>query len=350
MEKINNLKFKFKDFPKEIEEWFRSNDLNEFVQKISNLYKIDYDVLCDLIIMLIENDFYIGPIEKDIIEIFNVDENTAVSISKDLLGMIFYPANDFIKEFIDIEEELKKRKSTGLNYLSYKERFNLVIERIMINYLSVEIEKYKKQGISEEEISHIKDLFKTTLVDMLKAPAREAISILNANIIYILQSKPVFKEELLRIILQNKEQLTSQTFKLEGKVTSGTIENWIKDFTIKNPTNVLDNIALSGYMVASPNISLLDNKEKKLVNNLLLLYRNLKGFPQFFANIPIEQWQIFPLDMRDETEEIKIEKDEVKVPNLPFTKDQMKAMTAIEKMIAMQEYGISELDWNKLIG
>ncbi|MFA6422271.1 MAG: hypothetical protein WCV92_02650 [Candidatus Buchananbacteria bacterium] len=348
MDKIKNLKIKFKDFEKEVEVWFTSSAVDAFIHKISDLYHVDYDGLWDIVIMLIENDFFIGSIEKDIAKKFNVDQYAANDISKDLIGMIFYPIAQYIKEFYDIEAELKSRNSSGGAYAAYTQRCALIIDGVAQEYLINQIEIYQKQGLLPEEIDEIKSIFKNSLVDLLRVQASESIAILNANVIFVLHNKHTFKEELLRIILQNQEILTTQQFKLEGKTVSATIENWLKDFTIKNPANALDNIAISDYMVSSSNTSLLSEKEKKLVNNLLLLYRNIKGFPQFFAKMPIEQWQIIPIEFKEEKQEAPkiIEKS---VKGLPFTKEQIKNMTAFEKMVAMQEYGLDEEEWDKLI-
>ena len=96
MDRLKDLKLKFKDFTEEAKVWFNSKDYDQFIQKIGTTFNIDSNSLWDLIIMLIENDFYIGNLEKDVMAKFQVDENKAKNIVVDMLGMVFYPINPYI--------------------------------------------------------------------------------------------------------------------------------------------------------------------------------------------------------------------------------------------------------------
>jgi CBS-domain-containing membrane protein len=58
MDRLKDLKLKFKDFSEEVKVWFESKDCDQFVQKIGTTFNIDSNSLWDLILMLIENDFH----------------------------------------------------------------------------------------------------------------------------------------------------------------------------------------------------------------------------------------------------------------------------------------------------
>src|SRR3989339_772390 len=57
-----------------------------------------------------------------------------------------------------------------------------------------------------------------------------------------------------------------------------------------------DNVTLSRYITFSENVKKLDENEKNLVKKLLQLYRNLKFFPDSMKDIPVDDWEIVPID------------------------------------------------------
>jgi len=108
-----------------------------------------------------------------------------------------------------------------------------------------------------------------------------------------------FRKNLENALFSNQEILTDKDFVFNGKKQMSTISNWLKDFIKRNGSGMFDNLALSQYLSGSENAKKLDSQEKKLLHKLLILYRNLKFFPESMGNAPAEEWEIIPLDDED---------------------------------------------------
>lgn len=164
------------------------------------------------------------------------------------------------------------------------------------------------------------DNFKNSLVIFLQAESEEVKNIIadyNLMLLKLLEDQK-FKKDLENAIFANQEKLTGKDFVLEGKRQMPTIANWLKDFIKKNGSGAVDNLALSQYVAASENAKKLDNNEKKLLHKLLLLYRNLKIFPQNLEKVPEDEWEIFPLadDEKPVRKNIKIGGEDERVVEL----------------------------------
>ena len=77
--------------------------------------------------------------------------------------------------------------------------------------------------------------------------------------------------------------------------------DWLKDFIKQHGGEMFDNIKLSQYLSNSSNVKNLDEVEKQLVRKLLMLYRNLKFFPDSMPNDTGEGWEIIPISQEEGT-------------------------------------------------
>ncbi|HTX86649.1 MAG TPA: hypothetical protein VMC41_01110, partial [Candidatus Nanoarchaeia archaeon] len=62
----------------------------------------------------------------------------------------------------------------------------------------------------------------------------------------------------------------------------------------------------SRYAIDSENGRKLSESEKKIIIDLLTVYRNLKFFPDVFGDAPIDQWNILPVKPSEVKKEIPL--------------------------------------------
>jgi hypothetical protein len=145
----------------------------------------------------------------------------------------------------------------------------------------------------------IREIFQQKLIETIKGD-NDFRDVINEEIIItISSSEALTKSELLNILLQNQERLPVKSLVIDGKNEPPTISNWIKEFIKIMGSGLFNNIMLSQYFINSENARKLGQDEKMLLNRVLTLYRNLKFFPESMGDLPVDQWQIFPLDEED---------------------------------------------------
>ena len=325
---------------------YNSESLDYSIAEISKSYSLDKDKIFEYAKAVCDSEFYLEDFEGQLKSFFSLSDDQIKKFTLDFLGKILLPISLLLGQG-EVKKEITKRNADISSYQNYIDIFNSKMQLHGLSESDKILEDYEKKINHNNETLSTLDIFKNDLADIFKLSSNQIISELNTGLIYQLKNKSGFKEQLLRVMLNNDEKLTNSVIMLNNSRQAPTISNWLKDFIAKNPAG-MDNIALSNYLVNSKNASLLDDKEKKLLSKLLQLYRNIKGFPQLFLNIPMEQWQIIPIEFSPEKNQ-SAKPIENKLPNLPFTKKQMREMTAIEKMIAIQEYGLSEEEWGKMI-
>ncbi len=157
----------------------------------------------------------------------------------------------------------------------------------------------------KEEVKSAAEVFQKNLIDLFLAESDESKAILddyNGILIGLMEKSPAFKKNLEDALYQNQEILTSGKIRLEGKMVDPTISNWLKDFIDKNGSNFFDQIKLSEYVINSENAKDLKEEERKLLTKLLTLYRNVKFFPSGLVNLPVEEWEVIPLERGSEME------------------------------------------------
>lgn len=203
-----------------------------------------------------------------------------------------------------------------------------------------------KQGITlNDEKRQIKDIFSN---EMLRELNENALlkNALNLRILNILSSDINFRNELRNALHQNKESITRSPIMMGADKVNPTISNWLRDFWQKKGSH--DMLAISDYLVNDNNTQKLSNEERTILFDLFLVYRNIDGFPEVFAGIPPEQWEIIPIEENKKTGKSVSNQTKDFASKFPLTKEQMRSMSPIEKMVAMQEYGLDEAEWERL--
>ncbi|MFH0892659.1 MAG: hypothetical protein V1867_07870 [Candidatus Falkowbacteria bacterium] len=144
------------------------------------------------------------------------------------------------------------------------------------------------------------ELFEGNLADVFELDDYTLLEELNDDIIDFATDDLKFKNELEFALYKNPEKLTHKTFLLDGSPHAPSIQNWLKDFIRMNGSGVFDNVALTKYVTYSPNCQRLDDHEKEMVMKLLSLYRNLKFFPDSLKGVPVEKWEIIPIEREED--------------------------------------------------
>jgi len=119
---------------------------------------------------------------------------------------------------------------------------------------------------------------------------------LNIIAFQVFNDDPNFEDKAVEALYGNQEVLTKKPFIVNGNNQPATAANWIKDFIKENGSDLFDNLVLSRYFSISVNARILDPEEKKIISKLLKLYRNLVFFPESMKGIPVERWELFPIE------------------------------------------------------
>lgn len=113
--------------------------------------------------------------------------------------------------------------------------------------------------------------------------------------------------EFIHYLETNKEKLTEKPLFLNDRQVEPTVANWIKAFIQFHGVEMFDNLLVSKFITTSRNGRQLEEKEKQKVRSLLLLYRNIKFFPDSFLGLPVERWDFLPLYEDDKREKFQPE-------------------------------------------
>lgn len=187
----------------------------------------------------------------------------------------------------DIPDYLEKK--FGLDF----EEGLLIKEELIDKVFIFALDEKKKSSLAPE--GQIKNIFEGQLSGVIRGNGD--VKGINEKILLILSvSNELSQEDLVKMLFTNQEKLTSKEFILDGKKQEPTISNWLKDFIKNNGGSIFDNLTLSQYLAKSENAKKIDVEEKRLLHKLLILYRNLKFFPESMGKTPTEEWEIVPLD------------------------------------------------------
>lgn len=250
----------------------------------------------------------IADLPANIIKTLGKDEVTAKKMALDLLGSRVLMFADLLGQDVaaaivslggkaeDYKEyQLAYEKSVGEeeNYfkqeLAPEESYSFTPKEEVLDDAPIEFD-YQKEKMDSLEI------FENDLAGLFSMEDQEYLRQLNFVLIKLILDEKGFKEELEDSLYKNSEIITTKPFILEEKNEKGTIGNWIKDFIKVNGSDIFSSVALAKYLSESPNPKALDVEERRLVNKTLKLYRNLAFFPESMASVPVEMWEIVPID------------------------------------------------------
>jgi len=298
---MNTFKEKLNKLPKEVQDYLISM---KAAKKIWWLKYLNYLILVKrnlrrwLLILLVLDCLYIATYIK--------------SLGKN--------SDDYVKYISEQEKAIKEEKKYFKRELAVEKPFEIKIKKqIPVKHRTLNKEKEKKDNL---------EIFSSSVRYFLQAHYDEYLNTYNKLLILLLFEDRSFKKELEKILYYNTELLTHASFKDGKKPISPTIGNWIQDFIKVYGTAYANNLAIIKYITESKNAKRLNPEEKKIVQKLLQLYRNLKFFPDAFSDLPPERWEIIP-SSEDNVDAIKSEK------KLTFPKT--KAEKEIDNLINEEE-------------
>lgn len=276
---------KFHELPDELQELIGGLDASLKVKKIEDAYNVSLSFVTILVAI---GEMTIDDLPDYLYLKFSIDKIKGKEIANHLEEEIFAPVLDLIIESIPEEGENNVRGlSNSIMDLPAPEKKELIIKT-----------------------------FTSEIVPALLADPRK-LQDFNVALFQSFNEDEELGEKLENLLYNNQEKLSEHRLIIDGHPASPSIANWLKDFIKKYGSDIFNEVVLAEYLSSAPNIELIKPEEKELVRKVLKLYRNLVFFPESMNGVPLDQWEIFPVDrtkvdsIRDVLEDRKIVATEI---------------------------------------
>ncbi|MFA5248026.1 MAG: hypothetical protein WC415_02145 [Patescibacteria group bacterium] len=313
-----------KDIPEIVEDYRNSAkavENNVFISEKNGLTGNDSTKMASLISDLFRKNVLLTELIPKIKELFSFDDVKAKTLALDIVGLRLMVVKDWIGGIDDYMRSLggnsaDYEKNTNEEIASVKkEKEEWLAEETANKKYEVELLAEAKQKIEVAENDIIQDvdpkkekrdcdeIFNSNIAGFLSTESPYIINTVNNVLLEILAGDKGFayRDQLFRALLSNEEKITTAPFVLEKKSAFGTIGNWLKDFIEQKGSGIFDNIVLGDFLLKSVNAKKLNDEDRELVKKLLILYRNLKFFPDSMPNEDGVDWQIIPFEKEEET-------------------------------------------------
>ena len=312
---MNNFNQKLNRLPKNVQEFLismKASELNLLICAENNINSNDFTKVAEIISRLYFKELEILKLELELINIFNFDEKSAKKMVRQIIGIRLLIIDDWLGG--EAKKYLEKQGVKIKDYEKYIEIQKQAVkeeDEYFKNELADDFQEYIPPKPENEEIKPRKyneqkekedsrEIFSGMLSCFLADHINPFLEDYNSNLIQLFVDDPNFKNELENALYNNGEFFTHEQFQLDKKPQSPTIGNWIQDFIKVYGSGMFNNLALTKYVTESKNAKLLGSEEKKLVQKLLQLYRNLKFFPESLKDMPMEEWEIIPVNREKE--------------------------------------------------
>jgi len=337
---MNNNKIKL---PQEVEAVIFSDLDPTLNRQIGEKYGLSDELisrLAELLYYIFAKQTAIGDLPALAKKSFGLDEKKTVELVKDIIGRRLLIFDSYFNG--QAVELLKKLGGQIKDYQQYVEEQRKLIAEDLAEKAREEAannEAEPERPVEAEPVVFTPSDLKTEREDALKVFSSKISPLLEANgpdfseilydyntvLIEVLDKDPAFKDKLAAALSGSTEKISSKKIILKGRSAEPTVSNWLKSFIEKNGIEYFDNLKLSEFLNYSENGKQLNEAERMILLNLLLLYRNLKFFPQTLANVPMENWQIIPVSLQTTDEDASGE-------NQPAT-----GMTELERRVLADE-------------
>jgi len=292
-DKASQFLDKLSELSEETQFYFSSKVEARALVEIKSDYRLSEEDLDNLIydIFIANFDF---KVLDDWLKATKISMASQSKLAADILGKIFLPPALYLK--LDIKAEIIKRGHRPEVYQKYEDDFNGIMEDRNLVALE-ELAKFHEatfDPVEEERVAL--DLFNNGLKNLLNDNDAHALATLNGGLVYLLINKPDFHDKANKALLANSEIVTEKTIVWSEGIERGTVTNWLKDFIKENGSDIYNSVVLSRYLATSANPQSLSEGERKVVRCLLRLYRNLIFFPDSMNDIPMEDWEIVPIE------------------------------------------------------
>lgn len=288
---------KLDELPPEVEYYLLSDELLKNLAELDAKYNIANDYFTDLITYLIIGKISLFDIPKRIQLDLDRSAEEANTMAIDFIGRIMLPLDVALPK-MNTKKTFSQMGGNPDLYKSYTEEFIMIVENENNNIIEEMVKIYEDTIDIKSEFQSSENLFRNSVVSILKSNNYENKARLNNSIIMLLNIDEKYKMELENALYGNVQRLTKEEIIVSGKIVEPTVAHWIEDFIKRQGTDMFDSIVISKYVTDSENAKNITPEERKLLIKLLTLYRNLKFFPESLNNVPIESWEIVPTELK----------------------------------------------------
>lgn len=312
-----------KNLPQEIKDILLSAFGAKINLSIVAKYSLDdkqLDEILDLINSIYLKKINLVNLKDKIVNIIGLPLDKAQSLSLDLAGLKLLIADDYFKGII--KDYILANRGDLAGYQAKTQEWREAIKKEQEIYINeTKKEEYKPKFVSldddsddpalrnQEKIDAV-SLFKEDIVNALKLGPdnTEMISAYNETLIDLIKDDDNFKKSLESSLYANQELVVPEKIMVNGNEVKASVTNWIKDFISQNGSEMFNNVVLVKYLSDNPNVKKLKDADREIVKKILKLYRNLSFFPDSMENVPLEEWEIFPIDQTQVLTEINLKK------------------------------------------
>lgn len=184
-----------------------------------------------------------------------------------------------ISEYLQKKFGLEPAKSLAIKNKLNQELFFKLIE--------------EEQGATDEELlKKLKNILASGLTAIFTGKDNGRLELNYWLKYFLIDGDGLTNEEALKILSGNQEVLSKNNLTLDGKEVAGTIASWLV-YLQRLGLLSSDERALKGtleFYNQSVTYKKMEPAEQKSVTMLIELYRNLKGAPDCFLDLPFDEW------------------------------------------------------------
>lgn len=258
---------RFQDLPEEIQEAFGGFASCLKIKTIEEAYNTP---LSFAVILVAIGELTVDDLPEYLILKFHLDQQKAQEITDYLDKDIFGPVLDLVLANDDnnltSEKEAEAKTFGPIVNMSFEEKKELILKT-----------------------------FDSQLLPALSADPQK-LQDFNIAIFQAFNSDDILEDQVESLLYNNQEKIGDHQIIFDNHPASPSVANWLKDFIKKYGSDIFNEVILAEYLSQSENIKQLKPSEKELVRKLLKLYYNLVFFPESMSGVPLENWQIFPID------------------------------------------------------
>jgi hypothetical protein len=319
---FNECLDKFHSLPDELQEMIGGFNASLVIKKLEDEYQTSLSFATILIAI---GELNIDDLSEYLLLKSNIDKRKGEEIADKLEAEIFAPVLDAIiadtpDEYINIKggDEDAKDQFGPITNLSVSEKRELILKT-----------------------------FTGEIIPALKANPNK-LQDFNIAIFQAFNADEDLEDKVETLLYNNQEKLSDHHIILDGHPASPTIANWLKDFIKKYGSDLFNEVSLAEYLSQAPNVRQLKSEEKELVRKVLKLYRNLVFFPESMEGVPLENWEIFPINraLLRSVEPVKSKITNESVPLDSAALEKQKAIFDLQK--SLSKYPVTSLEYKAI--
>lgn len=311
-DKASQFLEKLSSGPREVSLYFGA-DLNANINlELVSKYNMDITSIHDLVEDFFISNFSFSQLKQNIQNIPAISGRANEFIC-DFLGKLFLPVAESLK--IEVENEIKLNGGRASDYQKNINDYKEFLEDQSIEIFNELAEDFENTFDIKEEENIVINFLGENILGILSDSDNTGCMQMNGSLVYLLINKKDGLNKFVNAFLGNNEKLSNKKIVLNGKEEDVTISNIVKHFIAQNGSGMFSSIVLAKYLSSTEISNIFDEAGKKVLRKILKIYRNLVFFPDSMTNIPIDEWEIFPLeDISSDIEKNNVEEKPVYQP------------------------------------